>query len=139
MLTDDVIGGLGADVAHLPRAGAAASSAPAPQGGQQTTVLGNGKGGKNGKPTPSTRKSHGSKFSTLVDHTQISQLDSFLVCLICVDMAKIQHLRKKAEMPAEDSFAAAQWLLPRLLQDVSNAKTYPLKLNHLKHQGALCT
>ncbi|CAL1168784.1 unnamed protein product [Cladocopium goreaui] len=71
MLTDGVIGELGSDVAHLPRAASNASG-------------------------------------------------------------------KKAGMP-EDPFEAAQWLLSRLLQDVSNAKTYPLKLNHLKHQGALCT
>ena len=62
MLTDGVIGELGSDVAHLPRA---ASNASGSQGTQQPTVLGlgNGKGGnKNGKPAPSTRKSHGSEL-----------------------------------------------------------------------------
>ena len=91
MLTDDVIGGLGADVAYLPRA---ASSASGSEGTQHVTLLGpgTGKGGnKNGKPIPSsTRKSHGSELFIMVDHTETFQLDSFLVSLIFVRMAKIQ-------------------------------------------------
>lgn len=47
-------------------------------------------------------------------------------------------LRKKKEMPAEP-VAAAEWLLPKLLSDLSASKTIPLKLNHLKHQQALCS
>lgn len=47
-------------------------------------------------------------------------------------------LRKSKEMPAEP-IAAAEWLLPKLLSDLSSSKTIPLKLNHLKHQQALCS
>lgn len=38
----------------------------------------------------------------------------------------------------EEVFDAAVWILPKLLTDLSVCKTIPLKLNHLKHQSALC-
>lgn len=47
-----------------------------------------------------------------------------------------QTLRKK-EMP-EEAFPAAEWLMPRLLTDLSVSRTIPLKLNHMQHQQALC-
>jgi hypothetical protein len=46
------------------------------------------------------------------------------------------HLRRK-EMP-DEPFAAAEWLLPKLLTDLSLSKTIPLKLSHMQHQQALC-
>lgn len=38
----------------------------------------------------------------------------------------------------EEPFAAAEWLLPKLLVDLSTCRTIPLKLNHMPHQQALC-
>ena len=37
----------------------------------------------------------------------------------------------------DEAFAAAEWLLPKLLKDLSDAKVLPLKIAHLKHQEAL--
>ena len=37
----------------------------------------------------------------------------------------------------EEPHPAAEWLLPKLLKDLSDAKLLPLKINHLKHQEAL--
>ena len=37
----------------------------------------------------------------------------------------------------DEPHAAADWLLPKLLKDLSDAKLLPLKINHLKHQAAL--
>lgn len=45
--------------------------------------------------------------------------------------------RKRKEMP-DEPFAAAEWLLPKLLTDLSLSKTIPLKLSHMQHQQALC-
>ena len=38
----------------------------------------------------------------------------------------------------DEPIKAAEWLLPKLLKDLPDAKLLPLKLAHLKHQQALC-
>jgi len=38
----------------------------------------------------------------------------------------------------DEPLAAAEWLMPKVLKDLSDAKLLPLKIGHLKHQGALC-
>ena len=38
----------------------------------------------------------------------------------------------------EEPVAAAEWLMPKVLKDLSDAKLLPLKIGHLKHQSALC-
>ena len=38
----------------------------------------------------------------------------------------------------DEPLAAAEWLMPKVLKVLSDAKLLPLKIGHLKHQGALC-
>lgn len=45
-------------------------------------------------------------------------------------------LLRNKEMP-EDPFGALEWMVPKLLKDLSEAKILPIKLANLKHQDTL--
>ena len=123
LLTEDVQTQFGVDVANLPRVSSAAAASGSGSG--QVTVIGaedkDKKGKKEGRGCGS-RKTH-----------------SYISVSLSIKIMKVNflHLRRK-EMP-EDMFEAAEWLLPKLLADLSVSKTIPLKLNHMKHQSALCS
>lgn len=59
--------------------------------------------------------------------------NSYMEVRVCTSIMSISFLRPMPEEP----HPAAEWLLPKLLKDLSDAKLLPLKINHLKHQEAL--